>query len=185
MDKLSGLYCIFSDVAIAIPPWERSINHATNHDHIPVVWSTVFLLRLRAPGSGSNELRTSCWCPASSASVHTRSRINVLEWTPLKSTINNACQMKAGFPPFFKNKIAWFSMLFPQIPRYNFLIFLIFTKSKLKSTFSIVMDVNRHISSCQYSAHYTRWQHHFTEPKTILDDLWPHFLGGADGVYFQ
>ena len=59
------------------------------------------------------------------------------------------------------------------------------TESKLKFTFSTVMDIDGHISSQQHSAHYTKWQHDFTVPKTILDDLWPHFLGSADGVYFE
>ena len=47
------------------------------------------------------------------------------------------------------------------------------------------MDVDGHISSHQQYAHYTRWQHHFAVPKSILDDFWPYFLGDADGVYFQ
>ena len=36
---------------------------------------------------------------------------------------------------------------------------------------SVVMDIDRHISSQQHCAHDTRWQHHFIVPKTILDDL--------------
>ena len=56
---------------------------------------------------------------------------------------------------------------------------IIITESKLSVQWS------GHISSHQHCAHYPRWQHHFTVPKTILDDLWPHFLGGADRVYFQ
>ena len=61
------------------------------------------------------------------------------------------------------------------------------------------MDVDGHISSQQHCTYYTRWQYHFPVPKTILDGLisfkgvelhtschvTSHFLGGADGVYFQ
>ena len=48
---------------------------------------------------------------------------------------------------------------------------LSFDLSKLNFTFSIVMDIDGHISSWQHCAHYTRWQHDFTVPKTILYDL--------------
>ena len=53
------------------------------------------------------------------------------------------------------------------------------------------MDVDGHISSWQHYAHYTRWQHHFTVPKTILYDLIslegvePHDIMPGGVVYFQ
>ena len=41
----------------------------------------------------------------------------------------------------------------------------------------------------QHCAHYSRWQHLFTVPITILNGstlaMWPHFIGGTDGVNFQ
>ena len=67
----------------------------------------------------------------------------------------------------------------------EFCCLIFITESKLKFTFSIVMDIDRHITSWQHCAHHTRWQHHFSVPKIILDDFWPHCHWSADGVYFQ
>ena len=55
-----------------------------------------------------------------------------------------------------------------------------------ESKHSVYSDVCRRTHLVMAAlCHYPRWQHHFTVPRIILDDLWSHFLGCADGVYFQ
>ena len=109
-------------------------------DDVPVVWSTVSPLRPPAPGSGSNELRTSCWCPASSVSARTRSEINVLEWTPLNNREINVLEwtpQNNSKTRYVNLAVKWFhltdltmlcftpkyAMLYPSTPQKHSVVF--------------------------------------------------------------